>query len=117
MEQLEVTIIIPAYNAEKFIKKSIDSCLNQTFQNFEIIIVNDGSTDDSYNIVKKIINPKIRLFSNSNQGLSYLWSSQAAGSGISGDPAAAEFLGDCWGGARAYKAVKDQIARARRSQD
>ena len=53
---------MPAYNAEKYIAASIESVLNQTFQDFEIIIVNDGSTDGSFNIVKKITDSRILIF-------------------------------------------------------
>ena len=41
------------YNGERFLRKSIESILNQTFEHFEFIIINDGSNDDSLNIIKK----------------------------------------------------------------
>lgn len=64
------SIVIPLYNKEKFIQKTLTSVLEQTFDNFEIIIVNDGSTDQSVNIVKNINNNKIRLIHQINQGVS-----------------------------------------------
>ncbi|MDD2494937.1 MAG: glycosyltransferase family 2 protein [Tissierellia bacterium] len=45
-----ISIIVPYYNSEKYISKCIDSILNQTLSNFELILVDDGSTDNSYNI-------------------------------------------------------------------
>ena len=50
------SIIIPAYNAEKTIEKCIESVLSQTYKNFEIIVINDGSTDRTKEICKKYTN-------------------------------------------------------------
>lgn len=59
----EISVIIPAYNAAKTIEQCLNSILNQTFKDLEIIIVNDASTDNTVEIVKKIIsqNPKINF--------------------------------------------------------
>jgi len=64
------SVVIPLYNKEKHILRAINSVLNQNYQNFEIIIVNDGSTDNSAEIVKQIKNKKIKLFQQENKGVS-----------------------------------------------
>ncbi|CAH2573000.1 putative glycosyl transferase [Planktothrix agardhii CCAP 1459/11A] len=63
-----ISVIIPAYNAEKTIRQTIDSVLNQIFQNFEIIVINDGSTDLTLDIVSGINDPRIKIFSYPNSG-------------------------------------------------
>ena len=55
------SIIIPMYNRERFIARAINSCLNQDFENYEIIVVDDGSTDKSVDVVKKYTDPRIKL--------------------------------------------------------
>lgn len=55
---MKFSIIIPVYNVEKYIKKCLESIDKQTYQNFEVIIVDDGSTDKSKEIIKKFINKK-----------------------------------------------------------
>ena len=47
-----ISVIIPVYNAEQYIKRCLNSVLNQTFNDYEIIMVNDGSTDGSLEILK-----------------------------------------------------------------
>ena len=67
----KVSIIIPCYNQGKYIEETIKSVISSTFKNFEIIIVNDGSTDNYTNqILKKINIPEIKLIQTKNQGLS-----------------------------------------------
>ena len=51
--EVKVSIIIPVYNVSSFLDKCISSCINQSFKEIEIIIVNDGSTDDSIQIIRK----------------------------------------------------------------
>lgn len=56
-----VSIILPVYNGEKFLKTSIESCLNQTYKNIELIIVNDCSTDNSLEIIQNFSNVDSRI--------------------------------------------------------
>lgn len=65
-----ISIVIPLYNKEKQIKNTLKSIFNQTFQDYEIVIVNDGSTDKSVEIVKRINDTRIRLIEQKNQGVS-----------------------------------------------
>lgn len=64
------SIIIPLYNKEKDILTTIDSVLNQSFNIFEVIVVDDSSTDDSLRIVNEINDPRVKVFSKENQGVS-----------------------------------------------
>ena len=50
---VKFSIIIPVYNVEDYIEKCLDSVFNQTYENFEVIVVNDGTTDNSMDIVKR----------------------------------------------------------------
>ena len=69
MEKL-VSVIIPMYNAEKYISTAINSVVNQSYKNVEIIVVNDGSKDNSYNIVKENFGDKAKLITQENGGVS-----------------------------------------------
>ncbi len=62
------SVIIPLFNKESFIIKTIESVLNQTFQDFEIIVVNDGSTDESEAKVLGFNDERIQLYNQNNQG-------------------------------------------------
>ena len=63
-----VSVIIPVYNSEKFLKQSIESVINQTYENTEIIAVDDGSTDSSGEILKQYLG-KIKVISQENKSL------------------------------------------------
>lgn len=62
------SVNIPVYNTSKYIPKCLDSILNQTFTDFEIIIVNDGSTDNSEQVCKSYTDPRIRYYYKDNEG-------------------------------------------------
>lgn len=67
----KVTVLMPVYNAERFLREAIDSILIQTFLHFEFIIIDDGSTDSSAEIVRSYVDPRIRFFQNDrNLGIS-----------------------------------------------
>ncbi len=65
---MRVTVVIPLYNKERFIARAIKSVMAQTHQDFELVIVDDGSTDESVKVVRKLIDPRVRLISQTNQG-------------------------------------------------
>lgn len=67
-----VSVVMPAYNAAKYIGKSINSVLAQTYGDFELIVINDGSIDETLDIVEKYADKdsRIRVFSQVNQGVS-----------------------------------------------
>ncbi len=66
----KVSVIIPIYNVEDYLKECLDSVINQTLEDIEIICVNDGSTDGSLNIIKSYDDERIKLINQENQGLS-----------------------------------------------
>ena len=66
---MKVSVILCVYNEEKFIGKAIDSILNQTLDDFELIIINDGSTDNTLDIIKSYDDERIKLINQANIGL------------------------------------------------
>lgn len=69
---IKFSIIIPCYNVEKYIEKTIKSVLSQTYSNFELLLINDGSTDNTFKIIKQLeeTDDRIRVFSQENLGVS-----------------------------------------------
>lgn len=72
MEDINISVIIPVYNGDKFLHNCIESVLNQTYQNFEIVIVNDGSVDNSGYICDEYAKKysMIRVYHQANKGVS-----------------------------------------------
>jgi len=66
----KISVIIPAYNAEKTIRETIESVCKQTFSDFELIIINDGSKDKTLEIAQSIKDKRIKVFCYENRGLS-----------------------------------------------
>lgn len=73
MNTPQISIIVPVYNAEKTIEKCLSSICNQTFKDLEIIVINDGSTDNSYSLCEDMASAdkRIRLVTQTNSGRSY----------------------------------------------
>lgn len=84
----KLSIIVPVYNTEKYLEKCLDSLVNQSLQDIEIIVVNDGSKDNSQKIIDRYVSdfPQVKSFEKSNGGLS-----DARNFGI--DRAKGEFIG------------------------
>lgn len=72
MDNPKVSIIVPIYNVEKYLARCLDSLINQTFEDIEIIAINDGSTDNSLNILKDYENRdnRIKVIDKKNEGVS-----------------------------------------------
>src|SRR5688572_12374901 len=64
-----ISVLMPAYNAEKYIGTAIESILSQSFTDFEFIIINDGSTDRTKEIILSFKDPRIKLKNQSNSGI------------------------------------------------
>lgn len=72
MKTVEVSVIVPIYNTEKYLRKCVDSILRQTYKNLEVILVNDGSSDDSLKICREYEKSdlRVRVVNKKNGGLS-----------------------------------------------
>lgn len=72
MEQPLVTVFIPVYNAEQYLSEALESMLQQTYKNIEILLVDDGSTDHSVDVINSFHDERIRLIQNEeNKGIPY----------------------------------------------
>lgn len=72
MEEKKISVIVPVFNAGKYLHRCLDSILNNTYRNLEIICVNDGSTDDSLRILREYekLDPRLRVIEQENLGVS-----------------------------------------------
>lgn len=72
MQEEKVSVILPIYNAEKYLKECVDSVINQTYSNLQIILVNDGSTDNSWEICQELknVDSRIVIANQKNSGVS-----------------------------------------------
>ena len=66
---IKFSVILPAYNVENYLEQAVDSVLNQNYKNWELIIVNDGSTDQTLKKAKSFKNNNIKVFSTKNKGV------------------------------------------------
>lgn len=64
----KITVLIPLYNVEAYIEKTVQSVLNQSYSDFEVLLVNDGSQDRSVEICQKFTDPRIKILHQENQG-------------------------------------------------
>ena len=66
----QVSVVTSVYNGEEYLEECVDSILNQTFQNFEYIILNNGSTDGTASILQRYTDPRLRIIHQENLGIS-----------------------------------------------
>ena len=69
MNKIDISIIVPIYNAEKYLNKCLESLTKQTKKELEFILINDGSTDKTEEIIKEYQDKRIKYFKNKNQGI------------------------------------------------
>ena len=70
LENIKFSIIIPAYNAEKFIERSINSVLSQRYSNYEVIVIDDGSIDNTAKVVEQYDSNVVKFLKQNNSGVS-----------------------------------------------
>ena len=70
---MKFSVVVPVYNAELYLNRLVKSVLDQTFSDFELILVDDGSTDNSFALMKKLQekDSRIKIFSKENTGPGY----------------------------------------------
>ncbi len=73
-----ISICVPSYNHQKFVKEAVESVLNQTYSNFELIIIDDCSVDNSINIIKSYDDPRIKFYQNEDNMGGYRTLNKAA---------------------------------------
>lgn len=66
----KVSIIVPAYNAQDTIEKCLESLLGQTYKNIEVVVINDGSVDNTLKIIDKFNDIRLKVTSTENRGIS-----------------------------------------------
>ena len=68
-----ISVIIPVYNSEQYLEECLNSVSNQLYKNIEIICINDGSTDNSFQILQKyaLFDHRIKIINQMNHGVSY----------------------------------------------
>lgn len=69
-KKIEISVIVPLYNKRNSILETIKSALNQKFENYEVIVIDDGSTDSSADLIKTINNEKLKIYRKENSGVS-----------------------------------------------
>ena len=104
--ELKISVVVPVYNCEKYIERAIESVIKQTYDNWELIIVNDGSKDSSLQIAQKFAgkDARIKVIDRENRGVSV-----ARNIGI--DEASGDLLmfldADDWFEEKAFETVTD----------
>ena len=65
----KISILLPVFNCGLYVKSAIQSIIDNSFENYEVIVINDGSTDDTLEIIKQFNDPRIKIYNKENSGL------------------------------------------------
>jgi glycosyltransferase involved in cell wall biosynthesis len=98
-------VILTSYNHAKYLPASIESVLNQTFQDFELIIVDDASTDESWSIIQRYTDPRIQTCQNSSNEYTVYGINKAISERASGEYIAIHHSDDMWDPSKLEKQI------------
>ena len=70
MSNISISVLMPVYNSEKFLLETVQAVINQSYTDWELILVDDGSTDNSLSICESYMDNRIRVFNKENEGVS-----------------------------------------------
>jgi len=101
----KVSVILTSYNHAKYLPASIESVLNQTFQDFELIIVDDASTDESWSIIQRYTDPRIQTCQNSSNEYTVYGINKAISERASGEYIAIHHSDDMWDPSKLEKQI------------
>ena len=90
-----ISVVLPVYNCQDYIREAVESVLRQTFDDFELILIDDGSTDDTPLILRQFTDARIHLITKQNQGLAATLIAELGSPAESISPARIRMISHC----------------------